>query len=166
MPAQVKIESGRGSGTGTWTEVSTVRFRMDDSDAANTTAPLVKPTGSATTYSFEKIFRLNVTTGPSNSLTNLRFHRIGSMPTGITDQYGERTQAAGFTTPVGTQSSIANQNVPTSAGTGLLTNNNGPFNSGSTGQYGPYIYIQWAVSSSATAGTTAPVTYRWTFDES
>jgi hypothetical protein len=165
MAAQVKIESGHGS-PASWTEVSSVRFKMADDDLANTSAPLVKPTGSATTYSFEKAFRLNVTTGPSNSLTNLRFHRIGTMPTGITDAYGTRTIAQGYAAPVGSQSTIATGSVATSAGSGLLSVDNGPFSSGSTGQYGPFIYVQWAVSSSATAGTTTSVTYRWTFDES
>lgn len=165
MAAQVKIESGHGN-PATWTEVSAVRFKAADDDLANTANPLVKPTGSNITYSFEKVFRLNVTTGPSNSLNNLRFHRIGTLPTGIEDRYGTRTQAQGYQPPVVTESTIANQGVPQSASAGLLAVDNGAFGANATGMYGPYIYVQWRVSASATAGTTTSVTYRWTFDES
>lgn len=161
MVATIEIRSAHGgtSGTpGTNTAVTSVRFKSADNDTADTSNPLVKPT-TGTNYSYEKALSLNVTAAPDNNLTNLRFHRTTSMPTGITDKYGESTS---YTVPVGTASSIATNNVPTSAT--VLTNSNGTFTG--TGMYGPYIYIQWLISTSAVAGNQSSVTYRWTFDES
>lgn len=165
MVATVNIQSGHGSSPGTWSNVSSVRFKNADDDTANTSNPLVKPTSNFN-YSYEKVFRLNVTAAPDNNLTNLRFHRSSGTPsTGITDFYGERSQATGYSAPTGgssTQSTIATTSMVTTATT--LTNDNGTFSS--TGMYGPYIYIQWRVGTTATAGTQNTLTYRWTFDES
>lgn len=168
MAATVEIQVCHGSGT--CTAKSTVRFKAADDDEANTNNPLVKPTGSNLNYSFEKIFRLYVSQPPSNSLSTLRFHRVTGLPTGITDKYGTRAWGQ-YSNPVGTQSLIAlnTQNVPTTAtqidnSTFTPTTSTGGATNG-IGQYGPYLYIQWVIDSTATAGTTTPVTYRWTFDE-
>lgn len=167
MPAQVDIQLGSGANPGTWTpSITSVRFRNSDSNALDATNPLVKPSSAGVTnYSFEKIFRLWVTTGPSNSLSNLRFHRVGTMPTGISDRYGTATS---YTAPAGgaqTISSIAQTSVPETATS--ITTGTQTISSGQSGlMFGPYFYIQWGVSNTATAGTTTSVTYRWTFDES
>lgn len=168
MAAQVRIESGHVSGNSVvFSEVSSIRFKMADNDSLDNEYPLVKPT-SGTTYSWEKVLRLNVTTGPSNSLNNLRFHRVSDMPGGITDVYGEVERVTPDVPPQPAGNAVstkATKGLPRSAGSGVLEKNNGQFAAGATGQYGPYIVLQWQVSQSATAGTTAPVTYRWTFDE-
>jgi len=162
MAATVAVQTGHGGSTGTWGNVTTVRFKSADNDTADTSNPLVKPT-SGTNYSYEKAYRLNVTVAPDNNLTNLRFHRSAGTPsTGITDLYGERSQATGYATPIGTISTIATTTMPTSAT--VLTNDNGTFTG--TGQYGPFIYIQWQIGTTAVAGTQSTLTYRWTFDES
>lgn len=161
MAATIAVQAGHGGSTGTWGDVTSVRFKSADNDTADTTNPLVKPT-SGTNYSFEKAFRLNVSVAPDNSLSNLRFHRSSGTPsTGVTDYYGEQSQATGYTTPVGTLSTIAATPMPTSAT--VLTNNNGTFTG--TGQYGPFIYVQWRLSTSISAGTQNALTLRWTFDE-
>ena len=165
MAATVAVQSCHGGSSGSpgsTTTVTSIRFKSADNDTADTSNPLVKPT-SGTNYSYEKALKLTVTVAPDNNLTNLRFHRSSGTPsTGITDYYGEQTQATGYTVPVGTVSSIATTTVPTSAT--VLTNNNTTFTS--TGQYGPWIYLQWRIGTTASAGTQTTLTYRWTFDES
>lgn len=161
MAATIAVQTGHGGSTGTWGDVTTAQMKAADNDTADTSNPLVKPT-SGTNYSYEKAFRVNVTVAPDNSLTNLRFHRSsGSPSTGITDYYGEQSQSTGYTAPVGTLSTIATTAMPTSAT--VLTNNNGTFTT--TGQYGPFIYVQWRIGTSASSGTQNALTIRFTIDE-
>lgn len=183
MPAVVQIDSGHvnsGSTNLDWNQnASQVRFKAADNDTVDTLNPLVKPTGSNITVSWEKVFRLNVTTAPSNSLSNLRFHRVTqTLPTGISDYCAVRTAPgstplAGLSTatpsanfPVSTQSKCTTT-VPTSA-TAIETLTSGvtylTFGA-TTGVFGPYLYIQWRIDSTASPGTTSSITYRWTFDE-
>lgn len=165
MAAVLEVRSCHGGSAGSpasQSSVTAIRFKSADNDTADTSNPLVKPT-SGTNYSYEKWIKLQVTTGPDNNLTNLRFHRSSGTPsTGITDFYGERTQAQNYEVPIGTLSSYATNAMVTSAT--VLTNNNGTFTG--TGQYGPWIVLQWRISTSASAGTQTTVTYRFTFDES
>lgn len=161
MAATVNIQSGHSTSPGTFANVSSVRFKAADNDTADTSNPLVKPT-SGTNYSYEKVFKLNVTVAPDNNLTNLRFHRsAGSPSTGITEKYGERSIASAYVAPIGTVSTIATSAMVTSAT--VLTNDNGTFTG--TGQYGPFIYVQWQIGTTASAGTQSTLTYRFTFDE-
>ena len=164
MPAVVEIRSAHGGtdgSPGSENAVTSVRFKSADNDTADTNNPLVRPS-SGTNYSFEKWIRLYVTTAPDNNLTNLRFHRASGTPsTGISDYYGEVSQATGYKVPVGTLSSYATNPVPTTATT--LTNDNGTFTG--TGHYGPWIVLQWRVASNASPGTQNTLTYRFTFDE-
>lgn len=164
MPATLEIRSAHGGTNGSpasQSAVTSIRFKAADNDTADTNNPLVKPT-SGTNYSYEKWLKLQVTVAPDNSLTNLRFHRSSGTPsTGITDLYGEVSQASGYVVPVGTASSVATTSMPTSAT--VLTNNNGTQTT--TGQYGPWIVIQWQISTSASAGTQNTLTYRFTYDE-
>lgn len=165
MAAVIEVRAAHGGSAGSpasQAAVTTVRFKTADNDTADTTNPLVKPT-SGTNYSYEKWFKLQVTTGPDNNLTNLRFHRsAGSPSTGISDFYGEVSQATGYSVPVGTNSTLATVAMPTSAT--VLTNDNGTFTG--TGQYGPWLVVQWDIATTASAGTQTTLTYRWTFDES
>ncbi len=165
MAAVLEIRSAHGGSAGSpssQSAVTAIRFKTADDDTANTSNPLVKPS-AGTNYSYEKWIKLQVTSAPDNNLTNLRFHRAsGSPSTGISDYYGERTQAQDYEVPIGTLSSYATTAMPTSAT--VLSGDNGTFTS--TGQYGPWIVIQWRVSTSASAGTQNTLTYRFTFDES
>lgn len=165
MAAVIEIRSAHGGTAGTPASqpaVTSVRFKAADNDDADTSNPLVKPT-SGTNYSYEKWLKLQVTTAPDNSLTNLRFHRSSGTFTGISDFYGVYDT---YVPPVGTSSSVATNAVPTSA-TGLTTQSGGAIATFTgTGQFGPYVVVQWRVSTSAVAGNQASVTYRFTFDES
>lgn len=166
MAAVLEIRSLHGGSAGSpngglTTSSGTIRMKSADNDTADTNNPLVKPS-SGTNYSYEKWLQLYATTGPSNVVNNIRFHRAaGSPSTGITDYYAERTQAQGYEVPVQTNR-YATTSMPTSAT--VLTNNNG--DQTGTGHYGPFIVLQWAISTSAVAGTQSALTYRFTYDES
>jgi len=164
MAATVVIKSAHGGTDGApavENTVTSIRFKTADNDTADTNNPLVKPT-SGTNYSFEKWLRLHVEVAPDNSLSNLRFHRSAGTPSqGISDYYGEVSQATGYKVPVGTESIYATTPVPTTAT--ALTNDNGTFTG--TGHYGPWIVLQWRIDSTAQPGTQNTLTYRFTFDE-
>lgn len=172
MPATVQIQSGRVNGT--FSNTSTVRFKNADNDTGDASDPLVKPAqGGSETYSFEKVFKLNVSAPPSNSLSNLRFHRVTTtMPTGVSDWCGARPPGSFVAPSAGTLGvQKCGTAVPTSATTmSVLFQTNGTHtdiaaNTAMPAQFGPFIYIQWRISSTASPGTTGSVTYRWTFDE-
>jgi hypothetical protein len=164
MAATVVVQTAHGTtGSPTWGTVTSVRFKVADNDTADTANPLVKPSAGNTNYSMEKWFRLNITVAPSNVINNLRFHRSsGSPSTGVSNYYGERNRTTeGFVTPVSTLSSYATTAMPTMA-TSLTKNNT---DHTTTGELGPYIVIQWRIADTASAGTQATLTYRWTYDE-
>lgn len=164
MPATVSVQTGHGvTGSPSWTTVTSVRFKTADNNTADTNNPLVKPGTGGTNFSMEKWFRLWCTVAPSNVINNLRFHRSSGTPSvGISDFYGERNRTTeGFVTPVTTSSSFATTPVPTVA-TSLTKNN---VDHTTTGEIGPYIVIQWRIADTASAGTQATLTYRWTYDE-
>lgn len=165
MAAVIEIRSAHGLNAGnpaTQAAVSSIRFKTADNDDADTSNPLVKPT-SGTTYSYEKWLKLQVTQAPDNSLTNLRFHRSSGTFTGITDYYGF---SDAYQQPSGSQSGVAINAVPTSA-TAVTQQGGGTVAAFSTtGQFGPWVVVQWRVGTTAVAGNQASVTYRFTFDES
>jgi hypothetical protein len=162
MPATVSVQSGHGSAGGeSWSDVTNVRFKAADNDTDDANDPVIRPT-SGSAYAYEKFFRLNVTVAPVTGMSNLRFHHAsGTMTTGVNHRYGERSQAAGYATPVVTASTIATSTIPTTAT--VLANDNGT--STGTGMYGPYVVIQWFIGTTATSGPSTAVIYRWTWDE-
>lgn len=165
MAATIVIQSahaGSAGSPGSNATTTSMRMKAADNDTADTNNPLVKPT-SGTNYSYEKWLRLWCSVAPSNVVNNFRFHRAaGSPSTGITDTYSERSQAEGYEVPVQTNR-YAVTAMPTSA-TSLAKNNTD--HSAAAAQYGPWVVIQWAVGTTAVAGTQSALTYRFTYDES
>lgn len=165
MAATIVIQSAHGGSAGSPGSnptVTSMRMKSADNDTADTNNPLVKPT-SGTNYSYEKWLRLFCSVAPSNVVNNFRFHRAaGSPSTGISDFYAERSQAEAYEVPVATNR-YATVAVPTSA-TSLAKNNTD--HSTAPAQYGAWIVLQWAIGTTAVAGTQSALTYRFTYDES
>lgn len=163
MAATINIQTGHGTAPGTFANASAVRFKAADNDTADTNNPLTKPAPSGTSYSYEKAIRLFCSVPPANAVNNIRFHRAaGSPSTGVTDYYGERSQASGYVAPVGTLSTIATTAVPTVAT--AVTLDTGSFSADDV-MYGPYLYLQWRLADTVSAGNLATLTYRVTYDE-
>ncbi len=85
MPATAQIRSYHSSGSGTPSgdvTGTTLRFRRSDADTQDTSNPVPRP-GSGENLSWAKYLKMNWTTTPTGSITNLRVFPSTRPPTGI-----------------------------------------------------------------------------------
>jgi len=176
MAATVQIHSWHGAGAGSGTNINNgeVRFKLADNDTVDLNAPLRVPTQEqvdaliAYTYSFRKYFKVNFTTTPSSSISNLRFFTDGNnldaqvvLLADQTDTYQENVSAdsTGDTTAHWLAVSYTKASP-------LVVNSGTVLSNPSTG-YGTqdFVMVQAMVSASATAGVVGPQVWSYRYDE-
>lgn len=162
MTAQLFLQSCSGGVDGipgVVTNVTDIRFRLDDMDTLNETALIFRPQ-SGSVFTMEKWLRLRWE-GGTGTLTNLRLMRSGPKQlVGIKEWYGERSQLQGYNVP----SFINRYAVDLIPASVILTNDNDEYVLGMQ-QVGPWIVIQWEVTPIALAGPTPKVIYSLVCDE-
>ena len=86
MAAVVRASYASGAGPTLATAETGAKYNREETLAGATT-PIPKPNASGTNYSWPKVFRLEVTTSDTTTISNLR-HRIASAPSaGLTLWY-------------------------------------------------------------------------------
>lgn len=170
MAATTAVTEYYGSGPSSAT-ISNLRFSTaDESAGSSTTYPCVKP-AAGTNYSFMKAIALTASVAPAGSITNIKFYTDGTnnWGTGISalSSYANTwTQATGTTGASGTQQ--------LSTGTGAVDpftyTSASPLSVSSnattgTGRLSYYVFLQVALSTSCTPGTTSTETLTLRYDE-
>jgi hypothetical protein len=181
MAATVVIDRLTGTGgSETETDITSSNTRASTSDAPTpgTSDPIPIPT-AGTNYSFWVTTRLETTVAPSGTIDNLRWYSDGnSFGTGVTVSGADASTGAdaGYRQATGTQGSTGTQ-LTTGNHTGLdatpvdvttLTSGSPRTLGGSTTtteRFGDHFVYQFAVGTSASAGTTAQNTFTFQYDE-
>lgn len=168
MSATVSVKEVNGSGSGSATTKTAIRFCTADNNNPGTTYPLVKP-AAGTNRSYEKWLYLNADTSPSTAINNIKFYTDGTIGwtgctlfAGTTDTY---VQAAGTQGTTGNDSSVATTDASglTSAAPLSVT---GSIANPDTGKISDYVVLQTDVSTSAVAGALGSETLTFQYDES
>lgn len=184
MAATVIIERHTGTavadGGTTKTDITSGNTRASTSDAPapGTSDPIPIP-GAGTNYSFWVSTRLNITGGTFGTVDNLRWYSdAASFGTGVTVNGADASTGAtvGYREATGTQGTTGTELTQVNH-TGLdaapvdvtgLTSGSPRSLGGSTsstGRFGDLFVYQFAVGTSASAGTTNQNTFTWQYDE-
>lgn len=169
MAAVTSVKQGTGAATGglATTNATVTNVRLCTSNAIETTGnPCVVP-ASGVNRSYEAWVYLNVDSGLSGTLNNIKFYSDGTIGWtggtlygGTTATYVQPTGTAGTT---GTDSSVATTSVATYTSgsplsvTGTIT--------ATTGKASDFVVLQLDLSTSAVAGTLATETLTYRYDE-
>ena len=170
----VHVFSGVSPGTGADVTSTEVRYKRADNSVVNALNPIPIPTSSVN-YSWQKSFKLYISTAPANQITNLRWFTSGtSLGTGITHY--------ATTDSVYTQGSTADESALISGGTDSSTYTSGspltitsglvcdstdsfPLYEGTSGTQ-DFLITQIGVGTSASAGTSGVRTATFRYNES
>jgi hypothetical protein len=155
---------------------TTVRYKLADNDTQDSNNPILLPS-SGLNLSWRKSSKVNYTTTPAGSITNLRWFLATALATGIRlfarvqipNQYivasaGDTAGIAGFTDTVPNQN--ANDAVNYTASTPLTVNAGTVLSNPSTGE-GSQVFVETQASVGSTfAGGPGPIspwtmTYRY-----
>lgn len=183
MAATVIIERTTGpTGTLVETAITSGNTRASTSDVPvpGTADPIPIP-GAGTNRSFWVSTRINATVTPTGTLDNIRWYSdAASFGTGVTVNGAEAATGAdaGYREAVGTvgsdgteltQGNHSGLEVGTVDVTTLTSGSprslTGSLNNPSTGQFGDRWIYQFAVGTTASAGTTPANTFTFQFDE-
>lgn len=164
MVATVTIGEKNGAG-GTYTDKTsgTVRFKNADNATVDSGNPMVIESG-ITDYSFEKWLRLMIgATGPSTSISNLKFYTDGAngMGTGVS-LYAKAVAA--FATPAEATSVTGYASAFTYTSGAPLSLGAGPYSTINT-EIGDHCVMMMAVADTAAPGTTPSETLTFSYDE-
>jgi len=138
MAADVTIQEWNGtSGAEVATDKTTggtIRFKKADNALVNSADPMPKPASGQVERSMLKYYRLHMgATGPSGSITDVRFYTTGNMGTGMTE-YILTTNPGSYATPTvpandtgATDASTYTSGSPKNMGDGPYTTTNADF---------------------------------------
>jgi len=164
MAAIVTFGEKNGAG-GTFTDKTSgvVRFKNADNATADSGNPMVIEPG-VTDYSFEKWLRLKIGgTGPSTSVTNLKFYTDGAngMGTGV----GLFAKAVtSFATPAQPASTTGFTDAFSYTAAAPLSLGAGPYSTINT-EIGDHCVLLMTVADTASPGTTPGETLTFSYDE-
>lgn len=168
MAATISIKEVNGAAAGTPTTITTSRFKTDDSYVSDTAYPLVVP-AAGSNYSYVKSFYLNADTAPAGGINNVKWFTDGALGwTGVTVQagtaaaYAQATGTQGTTAPV--MSGKTSQADAATFTTAVPLSVPGSI-AAATGKISDYVLLQAIVGTTAVAGTVAPETVTWRYDE-
>jgi hypothetical protein len=166
LAASITVIELNGSGTGTPTTASNIRFKTADDATQDTNNPMVKPS-SGTNYSYKKTVYLNAVDSPSSVINNIKLYCDGSLAwTGVTVTVNASTtyaQATGTAGTTGAQLSGTPLFANYTAG-GMLSLT-GSISNPSTGKISQIVELQAVVSTSAVAGALPTETITFQYDE-
>lgn len=176
--ASVRYYTGASPGTAS-SDISgtTIRYKQADSAAQDSNNPLALP-ASGQTFSWRKSTKINFTTTPISSISNLRWFMSGAPPPGINlyaraqvagiyiqANSADQNGISGFTDTVGNQN--ANNATNYTSSTPLSVNGGTVLSNPNTGE-GTQAFVETQLSVSSTysvgPGATAfgSATYRYT----
>jgi len=174
MAAVVEIQrlTGAGPTRTTITSINT-RANADDTHTTGGTTNPVRIPASGTNYSFWVSTQLNVISGLSGTIDNLKWFSSGSVGTGLTLNGMDATAYVQATGTVGTTGIVLNTtNHPnlTTTPVSVFTFTSGspksvPGSTTSSGPFGNLFVYQFAVASTASPGATSQPTFTWQYDE-
>lgn len=164
MVATVTIGEKTGAG-GTYTDKTggTVRFKNADNATVDSGNPMVIAAGT-TDYSFEKWLRLRIgATGPSVSISNLKFYTDGAngMGTGV-NLYAKAV--ATFATPAHATATTGYTSAFSYTSVAPLSLGAGPFSAINT-EMGDHCVMMMTAGDTASPGTTPSETLTFSYDE-
>jgi len=177
MAAIVHVNRVTGSvGSPTSTDITSIntRARSDDVHSQSGTTNPVKVPTSGTNYSFWVSTRLEVISGITGTINNLKWYSAGGpMATGVSILGMNATsyvQATGTVGTTGTQLTTGNHAGLTTTPVDVFgfTSGSPKSLSGSTtgtGPFGDYFVYQFDVINTAVPGTTSQPTFTWQYDE-
>ena len=172
MSATLSVKQASGSSP-SYTTISNLRHNTDDTVNPGTNNPLIKPT-IGSNYGFWKAICLNVDVAPAVSINNIRFFTPGSL--GWTGVILKGNSASAYTEATGTTGvsgdelttiaypSLAGAPVD-SAGWLAASPLTVPGTLVNVSDKSDFVVLQANISTSAVAGTLAPVTVTFRYDE-
>ncbi len=165
MAATVLIREKNGAGeTATDKTSGTIRFKNADDANVDLNNPLVKPSGGAFDWSYEKWLRLNVSVAPAGNITAPKFYMSGSAETGQT-LWARTTNPGTYSTPVErTNDTSCTDAFSYTSGSpkALDVANAGPYTG--TGDKGDYLVLHMKIADTIAAPGTLPsktATFQW-----
>ncbi len=169
MSATIQIDSFHGSTPVPNSNISSIRFRRDDTDTQDYSSPIPIPS-SGINYSWRKSIKANITISPSAQISNLRWYSDGiAWENGVVCyvcHYSNYIQASvsDNTTEI-SGSDLADSTIYTSASP-LVINSGIVISNPNTG-YGTqdYLIMQLSVDSDAVQGVQSSHSFFYTWDE-
>lgn len=170
--ATVRASYASGAGPTLATAETGAKHNREET-LAGTSAPIPKPNAAGTAFSWPKIFRLEVTSSDSTSLSNLR-HRIASAPsTGLKLWFKDTSTTYGRSTAVAAADNGTTDDATpagyTTAPTSDAQYDAGPHAASSTGGKGDYLDYALGVSNLYVGGAGSAISLPnliLTYDES
>lgn len=165
MAATVHIVSYHGAAGATTANVesTTIRFRTDDTDTVDGTAPITVP-GSGNAYSWIKHLALSAATAPANLLGNVKFYSDGANGMGSGTDIQVKDTAT-YLNP------ITNAATPLTGTTSAFTYTSGsPLSvtgsTSGTGKFTDYVQMQFSIGTGTPQGNCPAETMTFSYDES
>lgn len=168
MAATISVKEVNGSGAGTPTTVTAIRFCTADNYNPGTSYPLIKPS-TGTNYSYVKWLYLNADTSPGTIINNIKFFTDGDIGwTGITVYGGisdTYTQSTGTEGTTGTHDTALTTDISDYTSASPLDFTTDHIDNPATGKITRYLKLQADITNAAPGGVTASETLYFQYDE-